>query len=145
MKSNSALFYICSLIEFLGRSTKNSRADILKYLGEADVERIYKYADVFHCEPIEKVGDDFIQKDKIPMGSFDNVTASLFSVPDYWDIGEVFERLIEDCYPETEVLKGIHEIYQSWIADKILNFNTDFYYQSREYIAMCYKEGTVLE
>lgn len=145
MNSNSALFYICSLIEFLGRSTKNSRTDIVKYLGEADVERIYKYADVFHCEPIEKVADDFIQKDKIPVGTFDNIAASRFAVPDVWDIGEVFERLIEDCYPETEVIKGIYEVYQSWITDKILNFNTDFYYQSREYLAMCYKEGTVLE
>lgn len=70
MNSNSALFYTCSLIEFLGRSTKNSRTDILNYLGEADVERIYKYADVFHCEPIEKVADDFIQKDKIPVQSW---------------------------------------------------------------------------
>lgn len=28
---------------------------------------------------------------------------------------------------------------------RIAKFHEDFYYQSREYIAMCYKEGTVLE
>lgn len=145
MKSNSALFYICSLIEYLGRSTNNSRADILKYLGEADVERIYKYADIFHCETIEKVADDFIEKDKIPTGAFDNVSANRFAVPDVWEIGAVFQRLIEDCYLENRQVEGIYEVYESWIADKILNFNTDFYYQSREYLAMCYKEGKVLE
>ncbi len=49
-----------------GKNHKNTRYDVLKYLGEEDVERIYGYADVFHCEPIEKVADDFIQKAQIP-------------------------------------------------------------------------------
>lgn len=143
-KNNSALFYTCSLIEYLGRLTHNTRTDILKYLGEHDVNQIYKYADVFHCEPIEKVADDFIQKDQIPVGTYDNVSNCKFLIPDYWDIGEVFSRLIEDNYSEEEVIKGIYEVYYSWIADKILNFNSDFYYQSREYISMCYKENEIL-
>ena len=57
--NDNALFFTCSLIEYIGRLTKNKRKDIIDYLGE-DVNRIYKYADVFHCEPIEKVADDFI-------------------------------------------------------------------------------------
>ena len=144
MKNNSALFYICSLIEYIGRITKNQRHDVLNYLGKDDVNRIYQYADVFHCEPIEKVADDFIQKDAILEGAFDNVAECKYDVPDYWDIGDVFARLIEDCYKENEMVNGIFEVYQSWIADKILNFNSDFFYQSREYIAVCYKEGKVL-
>ena len=28
-------------------------------------------------------------------------------VPDYWNIGEVYERLIEDSYGDEEVIKGI--------------------------------------
>ncbi len=66
-------------------------------------------------------------------------------IPDYWDIGEVFSRLIEDSYEEADVIHGIWEAYESWIAEAILNFNSDFYYQSREYIALCYREGKVLE
>lgn len=144
-KNNSDLFYTCSLIEYLGRTTHNTRADILKHLGEHDVKQIYQYADVFHCEPIEKVADDFIQKDQIPEGTFDNLSNCKFLIPDYWDIGEVFARLIEDNYSEEEVIKGIHDVYQSWIADTILNFNSDFYYQSREYISMCYRENKILQ
>ena len=143
-KNNSALFFTCSLVEFIGRETKNKRQDILNYLGKEEVSRIFKYADVFHCEPIEKVAEDFIERNSIVQGEFDNVAACKYTVPDYWDIGEVFERLIEDIYKEAEVIKGIFEIYQSWIADKIRNFNSDLYYQSREYIAICYREGKII-
>ena len=69
---------------------------------------------------------------------------SLQVVPDYWDIGEVFARLIEDCYEEEDVINGIKEVYRSWLADQILMFNSDLYYQSRDYIAACYREGELL-
>lgn len=67
-----------------------------------------------------------------------------YTIPDYWDIGEVFERLIEDIYRKEDVITGIFEVYHSWMAERILNFNSDLYYQSREYIAVCYREGKIL-
>ena len=108
------------------------------------LKKIYNYADIFHCEPIEKVADDFIQKCNITNGNFDNITNSKYSIPDYWDIGEVFARLIEDSYDDKDVIIGIKNVYNSWIAEKILNFNSDLYYQSREYLALSYKEGHLL-
>ena len=60
MKNNSALFYTCSLIEFIGRQQKLPRCEVVRALGEKAIARIYAYADVFHCEPIEKTADDFI-------------------------------------------------------------------------------------
>ena len=142
-KNSNALFFTCSLIEYISRSTKNQRRDVVLYLGD-NLKRIYDYADVFHCEPIEKVSDDFIQRAAIPNGSYDNISNCKYEVPDYWDIGEVFARLIEDCYEENEVITGIKDIYQSWLTEKIMNFNSDLYYQSREYIAACFKEGKLL-
>ena len=56
----------------------------------------------------------------------------------------MFARLIEDSYEEKKIVDGILEVYHSWIADAVLNFNSDFFYQSREYIAVCYKEGEIL-
>lgn len=143
MKNNSNLFFTCSLIEYIARETKNQRSDVIDQLGD-DLSRIYKYADVFHCEPIEKVADDFIQKDSILEGNYDNLSKCRYRIPDYWDIGEVFARLIEDCYEEKDVVKGMKEVYTSWMAEKILNFNSDLYYQSREYLSVCYKEGKLL-
>ncbi len=142
-KNNTALFYTCSLIEFIARQTKNERSHVVNLLGD-NIERIYKYQDVFHSEPIEKVADDFIIRACIPDGQFDNVGLCRYSVPDYWDIGEVFSRLLEDCYSEEEIFKGIREVYNSWISKKILNFKSDLYYQSREYIAECYRSGYII-
>lgn len=142
-KSNAALFYTCSLIEFIARQTKNERSLVVNLLGD-NIERIYKYQDVFHSEPIEKVADDFINRANIPNGQYDNVAKCLYRVPDYWDIGEVFARLLEDCFSDNDVFKGIREVYNSWISKKLLNFNSDLYYQSRDYIAECYRSGHII-
>lgn len=145
MKNNSALFYTCSLIEYIGRERKLKRADVVRSLGENTIRRIYRFADVFHCEPIEKTADDFISHLNIPEGSFDNVAACRYTVPDHWSIGEVYERLIEDVSGDEEetLIHCLIEVYTSWIDDVISNYNTDFYYQSRDYIKECYREGTI--
>lgn len=121
------------------------RSLVVKYLGKESLKRIYKYADIFHCELIEKVADDFINRCKIPMDSFDNLEKCRYEIPDYWTVGEIYERLIEDISEGSErsVIEWLVEVYTSWIDTAISNYNTDFYYQSREYIAECYREGRI--
>lgn len=143
IKNDSALFYTCSLIEFIGRTCHQKRSDLVGILGESTIDRIYRYADVFHCEVIDAVADRFIEMLSVPDGDFDNVTSCKYTVPDYWAIGAVYERLIEDVSEDVTV-KAIMEIYTSWINDAISNYNTDFYYQPRDYIRECYLEGRVL-
>lgn len=148
MKNNSALFYTCSLIEFIGRMQKQPRSAVVDFLGKDTILRIYQFADVFHCEPIEKTADDFITLRQIPQGSFDNVAACRYTVPDYWTIGEVYERLIEDTAQEdtdAAIVDKLMEVYTSWIDTAISNYNSDFYYQSRDYIAACYREGEICD
>lgn len=145
MKNNSSLFYTCSLIEYIGRQQKVKRSELVRFLGQSTLARLYHYADVFHCEPIEKTADDFITNLQIPTGTFDNVTSCRYTVPDYWTIGEVYERLIEDVCGDNEdhIIDRLVEVYTSWIDDVLSNYNTDFYYQSRDYIYECYREGKV--
>ena len=145
MKNNSALFYTRSLIEYIGRDQKQTRDNVVKLLGREIIKRIYRYADVFHCEPIEKTADDFINMCNIPVGTYNNVEKARYEVPDYWTIGEVYERLIEDVSEDnTEaIVDSLIAVYNSWISDAISNYNTDFYYQSREYICQCYTEGKI--
>ena len=75
----------------------------------------------------------------------DNLEKCRYEVPDYWTIGEVYERLIEDVseVSERSIIDWIMEVYSSWIDEVISNYNTDFYYQSREYISECYREGRI--
>lgn len=143
-KNNSNLFFTCSLIEFIGRKRKRNRMEVVDSLGRESIERIYEYADIFHCEPIEKVAAEFTAEYQIKEGIFDNEAACRYRVPDYWTIGEVYERLIEDCFADNEIVEGIWTVYHSWINESISDYNTDFYFQPRDYIAACYKKGTVL-
>jgi hypothetical protein len=147
MKNNSDLFYTCSLIEFIGRRQQLKRGDVVACLGKDTVARIYRYADVFHCEPIEKTANDFIENCNIPRGNFDNVSACRYSVPDYWTMGEVYERLIEDVAGDDleSIVPYLMQVYSSWIDAALSNYNTDFYYQSRDYIYECYKEGKICQ
>ena len=143
-KNNSKLFYTCSLIEFIGRKIKRTRREVVDFLGNDVLERIYEYSDVFHCEPIEKVAAEFLEEVHMTEGKFNNVADCRYHIPDYWTIGEVYERLIEDCYPDEMILEGLWEVYHSWIDESISDYNTDFYYQPRDYIAACYVRGEIL-
>ena len=143
-KNNSSLFYTCSLIEFMGRKVKRRRREIVDALGEKRVKRIYDYSDILHSEPNEKVAAEYIEEYRMTKGKFDNEFECKYQIRDYWTIGEVYERLIEDSYSDEKILQGIWEVYHSWIDDKLSDYNTDFYYQPRDYIAACYKKGEIL-
>ena len=142
-KNDSALFYTCSLIEFISRLRHLKRNVLVNLLGETIIGRIYRNSDVLHCEVIDSVADKFIELANIPEGDFDNVAACKYNIPDYWTIGAVYERLIEDVSDEINA-KSIMTVYNSWVNDAISNYNTDFYYQPRDYIRECYLEGKVL-
>ena len=143
MKNDNDLFFTCSLIEYIGRQQKQKRGDVVRMMGEKIIKRIYKYADVLHCEPIAKVADEFISMCNIPEGKYDNVAKCRYEAPDYWSIGKVYERLIEDVMKE-DTIETLFEVYSSWISDSISNYNSDFFYQSRDYIRECYFAGEVL-
>lgn len=143
VRNDNDLFYICSLIEFIGRERKQKRKDLVNLLGEKVINIIYTHASVLHCEVIDSVADRFIEIYQIPKGDFDNVSTCKYDVPSYWDIGKVYERLIEDVCEKIDA-KNIIKIYNSWISDAISNYNSDFFYQSRDYIKECFFSGEVL-
>ena len=144
MNDGNNLFYVCSLIEYIGRERKLRRADVVAGLGEETIRRIYRYADTFHCEQIAKVADDFITLCSLPTGDFDNVGNCHYAVPGYWDIGAVYARLIEDVSGGKDKVATLLEVYASWMSDAISRFNSDLFYQPRGYIAECYRAGSIL-
>ena len=142
-KYDPDLFYTCSLIEFIGRKCRQKRSDVVNILGDKCIKRIYTHASVLHCEVIDSVADKYIEIASVPEGEYDNVSSCRYTVPDYWSIGEVYERLIEDVSDEINA-DSIISVYNSWISDAISNYNSDFFYQPRDYIRECYLEGKVL-
>ena len=144
-RNDSALFFTCSLIEQLGRTLHRSRGDVAAALGEAGVRTIYDHADVLHCEAIEKVADDAIGEFDLTAGSFDNVGEARYAVPDAWTMGKVYARLIEDVTGEEDVIETLMEVYSSWIDERLSDYNSAFYYQPRDYLAECCRQGAVLD
>lgn len=121
MKNDSALFFTCSLIEFIGRKQKQRRSMVVKLLGKDNIKRIYDYADIFHCEPIEKVTDEFIHNCNIPEDSFDNIGKCRYEVSDYWAIGEV--SVHEDFF---EYRRNIMDVLKAMFTEFDFNEETDF-------------------
>ena len=144
MKNDNNLFYTCSLIEYIGRITKNKRKDLVQYM-KSDIGRIYNYADVFHCEPIEKVADDFIEESSIQTGDFDNVAKARYSVPTHWDIGKVYKRLVLAIMKDenVDVAEAVFKAYHSFISEKIDDYNSSVFYDNPQNIFLAYKTGTL--
>lgn len=137
------LFYTCSLIDYIARKTKNVRAYIVNQLGKERIKKIYDLADVYHCDNIERVAEDFITESNIKNGKFDNVGACQYIIPSYWDIGKVYKRLIK-MVAEREnisVIDALVKVYNSFISEKIDDYNSSVYYENPEYIFECYKEN----
>ncbi len=139
------LFYTCSLIEYIARKTLNTKKDIINIIGRDSVARIYRLADVYHCENIDKVSDEYIEKFNIQKGNyhFDNYK---YRIPTFFEIGKVYERLIVMVNPDPkDYVDTTVEVLTSWIIPKIDNYNSSMYYENPQYIYACYKEGYILE
>lgn len=144
LKERNNLHYTCSLIEYIGRETKNRRYEIVNLLGDSVIRHIFEYADVFHCEQIAAVADRFIEEYNIKQGYFDNVKDCKYNVPDYWSIGAVYQRLIENVN-KTDLVKTLIEVYNSWLSEFIDDYNIAVYYMSPQYLKACYEQGEILE
>lgn len=145
-KQDNDLFFTCSLIEYIARKTKNIRSEVVNKLGKVRISKIYDLADVYHCENIDKISDEFIEDADIVPGKFDNVADCGYSVPSYWDIGKVYKRLIKmvAANEKIEIIDALIEVYNSFISPKIDDYNSSVYYENPNYIFECYKEKKML-
>ena len=48
LKRHNDLFYLCALIEYIARETKNRNRVIVNALGEERLTKIFKLADIYH-------------------------------------------------------------------------------------------------
>ncbi len=145
-QKDNDLFYTCGLIEYIARKTKNIRSEVVKKLGKERISKIYEFADIYHCENIDAVSDDFIEDANIVPGEFDNVADCGYAVPSQWDIGKVYKRLIKmvAAYEKIGVVDALIEVYNSFISSKIDDYNSSVYYENPNYIFECYKEKEML-
>lgn len=139
------LFFTCSLIDYIARKTKNKRSAVVNALGRPFVAKIYDLADVYHSDNIDAVSDDFIADAHITEGTFDNVAAARYAVPSHWDIGKVYKRLILGIAREKNiaVVDALFEAYNSFVSDKIDDYNSSFYYDAPQNILNAFLTGEI--
>ncbi|MDL2213644.1 hypothetical protein LJC05_02910 [Bacteroides sp. OttesenSCG-928-J23] len=145
-KEHNDIFFVCSLIEYIGRKTKNHRNVVVNAIGKKKLQHLYELADVYHSENIDKLSDELITQYDIEEGVFDNVAACKYAIPTHWDIGKVYKRLIVDVTEKQnkEPINALCEIYNSWLSRKIEDFNSSLYYENPGYLYESYKKGDVL-
>ena len=110
------------------------------------IRKIYEFSDVFHCDNIDSVSDEFIADANIRMGEFDNVSDCGYALPSYWNIGKVYKRLIKMVADDEkiEIVDALIKVYSSFISSKIDDYNSSVYYENPNYIFECYKENKIL-
>ncbi len=139
------VFFLCSLIDYIARKTKNRRSVIVQKLGIKTVEHLYKLADVYHSENIDRVSDEFIRRCNISVGDFDNVSNCKYTVPSYFDMGKVYSRLVIGIsnHEEIGISEAVMTAYRSYVSEKLDDYNSSFYYDSPQNILNAYIYGYI--
>ncbi len=138
------LFYVCSLIEYVGRKTKNRRSDVVAAMNDECLRHQLEYADVNHCLPFERVSDELIAECGIRNGTFDTITGCKYSIPSETSIGRVYSTLIEETN-EGDIGKTFRKVFGSFLSDEISDFANGVYYQNPSYLLESFKAGRLLK
>ena len=143
--SYNDIFYVCSLIEFIARKSKNKRGVVVMALGESGIRKQLDDAPVNHCLSFEQVSDEIMEFYHIPNGDFDTITGSRFSIPSYTAIGGLYSLLVKEISPPGHEIATIFNLFKSFLSDRISNFSSDLYYQNPSYLVESYKAGKLLD
>lgn len=133
------IFYVCSLIESISRTTGLNKSHIVDTLGEKEIKHLYKFADVNHCLPIQQVTEEVMNEYHLKSTVKKKVYKNSI-----WDLGKVYQRLIVDVSDENNWINKMIEIYHSFICNYIDNEEKPIYWQPRSYIRECYLQGKIL-
>ncbi len=143
-KEYNDLYYVCALIEYIARQTKNHRSYVVKRIGVEGLRRQLKDAEVNHCLSFEQVSDELIERYGIDEGDFETVERCKYKVPDYVDIGKLYATIIEDVINDEPRENAIYKVFDSFLSDMISDFNSDLYYQNPSYLEQSYLAGKLL-
>ena len=152
-KEKNDLFYVCSLVEYVGRKTNNKRGDIVAAMDDDCLRHHLEYADLNHCLPFERVSDELIADCGIKNGDYDTITNCKYSIPTATSIGRVYSTLIESEIRRSDapittvadILTPFRKVFSSFIIDEISDFANGVYFENPSYQWESYKAGRLLQ
>lgn len=143
-KRKDDIFYVCTLIEYIARETRNHRKDVIAYFDKDDLSRQLRLAEVNHCLSFEQVAEELIEEYDISNGDFDTVTECKYTVPSITSIGRVYQMLVLSICKDDNVEQTMIDVFSSFICDEISDFNSNVYYSNPDYIRCSYLDGRLL-
>ena len=136
-KQKDDIYYVCSLIEFIARKTKNHRQDVIRYFSKKDIQRQLRLAEVNHCLSFEQVAGELIE-------DYGTVKECKYEVPSVTSIGMLYQELVLSTMKEEDASQGIIDVFSSFITDEISDFNSSVYYTNPDYLRCSYLSGEML-
>ena len=145
LQEKDNLFYLCTLIEFIGRKTRNHRSYIVKSLGKEGIEKQLYDAEVNHCLSFEQVSDEVIETYSIKDGDYDKIIDCEYSIPSVTSIGKLYARLIMNYVKNDNIVDEVYNVFTSFISDEISDFRTGVYFENMSYLQCSYESGYLLD
>lgn len=134
------VYYTASLIEYVGRKTKNHRSVIVRNLEIEGIQLLLDAAPENHCLPMEQVADELIEDYEIQNGSFDSVGECKYAVPSETRIGKIYARLVLNISDsEDEYAEKLFEVFTSSLSDAVSDFNSSLFFAPADEIAFYYE------
>lgn len=138
------LFYVCSFLVRMGEYSFRSANEIARIIGKEEIRRYYEYADVFHCEDIDKTVDE--AHDRLKIGKTNGLFFRPGLRPAFYDMAMVYQYLIQDIYKNDEsynkdLIDTIYDVFTSKVGLALENYKNCLYWQSGECIYDCYIRG----
>ena len=68
-----------------------------------------------------------------------------YAIPTHWDIGKVYKRLILGISKEKNIdlIDALFAAYNSFVSDKIDDYNSSFYYDAPQNILNAFLDGKI--
>lgn len=139
------LYFTCYMIERVARHLRQRNRYVVNAIGKEELYHLLSCAKALHSDNPLKVEHDWIQDYNLCEGDFDitDVDTDLAEIiPSALDIGNLYQRLIEDTMTSDEnYVDGIVRVYNNEICDVIDNYNCSAFYEPSYVIARAYQAG----
>lgn len=116
---------------------------MIVHFSKEDIQQQLQAADVNHCLPFEQVSDEVIEDYQIKIGMYEPEVLSHYSIPSFMAIGAVYQRLVLSTSSD-DPAQGIIDVFSSFLAEEITDYNSSTYYMSPDYLRCSYLAGELL-
>lgn len=145
MINEGHICYLCSLVEFLGRATKNQRDQVVKTLGTESLRKVYDSQYPCFWDPFERTVEEVLSDIEFPVGIFDNVKDCQSRVPSVELIGKYYTEIVSlvlEAYPERAVEEVVYSLFLSPVGQWMQDFDSAWYFSNPEEIFDLFIEQT---